>query len=457
MDIEKESTIPSTSINAVSENEENDNILEKMKTFKLNYNFPSIKTLIDKYDEENISKKTSNDISKIISYNMSLTPEKEQDFYSELILNKIKTIKKSNVVMDLPKLPYGKGLSDSEFINLFEKCVDYANYKLDPDQLEKLKQRLLNLEYFIKNVFGLPKILKDLKENALLTLLVTNDNKEQMDNFNLLKVEYSSISPLVEMNFNNSVLNKKELVETFTSYVYIKRYMKVLDKFISDFRKKVPNETKLKDYISNYFNKHEIYFAYLPDNIMAVSIHTGNMYIKSKYIYEYYTEKDKDAQLIIREKIILNIAHELNHVLIREISDIMKENYLLKSKIKDKKLKYKELKFVNKFDNNFHILSIEESGNLFDYYFYNQYYFDDLYNKEAELFFNIKDIKTLSEYKDKLNNIIDEEKKINIDCDLINKFKRLKQEPSRCIKSKILGIEKIEDSNRTKLYDEDDE
>ena len=436
-------------------------ILNKMKSFKNNLEIISIKTLIDKYDEENASKikdnMASNHIQNIISHNMDFTPKVKQDYYSKIIIDKIKTLKKSNIITELPKLPYGKGLSDNKFINLFEKCVKYANYKLDSDKLEKIKNQLLNLELFIQNLFKLPQILKDLKENALLTLLVSNDNREQMDNLNLLKVQYSSIVPLIEMNFKNHELNKKELVEVFTSYVYMQNYMKVLDKFIPNFKKIVPNKNKLKEYIENYFSKHDIYFADLPENLMAVSIHTGNIFLKSKYIYEYYYEKDEGSQLIIRQKIVLNVAHELTHVLLREIYDKMKENFLIKSSIKEKKINLKEIKFVNKFDGNFHILSIEESGNLFDYYFYNEYYFDDLYSKEAELFLNIKNIKTLIEYREKLNEVINEERKITIDYDLVNKFKKIKQEPSRCIKSKILGIEVKKDAKITKLYDEDDE
>lgn len=57
----------------------------------------------------------------------------------------------------------------------------------------------------------------------------------------------------------------------------------------------------------------------------------------------------------------------------------------------------------------------------------------------------MKEIKTLNEYRDKLNEIISEENKITIDCDLVNKFKKLRQEPSRCIKSKIIGIETKKD------------
>ena len=332
-------------------------ILNKIDNFKNSFNIISIKTLIDKYDKENASM-ASKEIEKIISYNMDLIPKDKQDNYSQIILDKIKDLKNSNIEIELPKLPYGKGLTDNDFINLFEKCVEYANYKLDSDKLEKIKHQLLNLEPFIKNLFELPQILKDLKENALLTLLVSNDNREQMDNLNLLKVQYSSICPLIEMNFKNHKLNKKELVETFTSYVYIQNYMKVLDKFIPNFKKIVPNKSKLKEYIKNYFGKHDIYFADLPENIMAVSIHTGNIFVKSKYIYEYYYEKDDDSQLIIRQKIVLNVAHELTHVLLREIYDKIRANFLIKSIIKDKKINTKEIKFVNKFDGNFHILSI---------------------------------------------------------------------------------------------------
>ena len=441
----------------------NQNIYSKIENIQNNFEYLSTKSIIDKYDNENIAiiKNTnSKELENILSHNISITANEYQNIHYKEIINEINNLKNSNIYEKLPVLPYGKRLSDLEFINLFKKCVKYANYKFDYEKLENTKRRLLELIDVIENVFKCPQILKDLKQNALLSILTSADDDEQTDNFNLLKVRYSSLTPLIKMNFNNNELNKKELTEIFCSYVYIKNYMKSLCKFIPNFNKIIPNETILKNYITNYFNNHDIYFCDMQDmdNIMAVTIHTGNMYLKAKYLVEYFEKNNPETQIIIREKIILNIAHELNHNLVREINQEMKNNFFIKSNYKGKKIENNEINFISKFDDtNIHILSVNESGNLFDYYFYDHYYFDDLYDKEAKLFLNIKEIKSLTEYKSKLNNIINEEKVKKPICNPVNKFKKLENKTRRCIKSRIIRVIKDSNASNFKLADEDDE
>ena len=50
-----------------------------------------------------------------------------------------------------------------------------------------------------------------------------------------------------------------------------------------------------------------------------------------------YINDNKEDQLIIRQKIVLNIAYKLNHVLLREMNYDMKKNFLIKSHFKHKK------------------------------------------------------------------------------------------------------------------------
>ena len=114
--------------------------------------------------------------------------------------------------------------------------------------------------------------------------------------------------------------------------------------------------------------------------------------------------KSEESQIIIREKIILNIGHELMNLLLREIDQKMKSNFLIKSKNKDNNKS--ELKFKNKFTNKFHIMNIDESGNYFDFNFFNQYYFDELFEKEARLFLDIKIFKSTKKYNEQLEKII---------------------------------------------------
>ena len=262
---------------------------------------------------------------------------------------------------------------------------------------------------------------------------------------------------LIKLDFENQEINKKELIETFSSCVYITNYIKTLKKFISNFNL---TKTKLEEYINNYFINHDIYFSDFPDRILALSIHTGNIYINAKYLKEYYTEKSEESQIIIREKLILNIAHELNHVLLRETDEKMKKNFLIKSDFKNKKDSNKEdnILYVSKFDpNKSHILNLNESGNVFDHYFFNKFYFNNLFIKEAEFFCNIKNIKSMKEYNKKLNEIINKEKLSQPLNTSVNKFKKLEEEPTRCIKSRILGTKNINSVDECKLSSDSDE
>ena len=428
---------------------------EKIKNIKNKMNCVSVKSAIDKYDSENSSLLKTSD-KNVIDKNVELTPDEYINYYTQTIINQIKSMKKSTKFASLPILPYGAKLSDLQFIKLFKECILFANYNLSKDDHEKIKKRLIDSEYDLNNLFISPQILKDLKENALLTILTSNNKDDQDDNFSILKTQYTSVTPLINLDFENQEINKKELIETFSSYVYLMNYIKTLKKFITNLNL---TQTKLKEYINNYFIKHDIYFSDFPDRILALSIHTGNIYLNGKYLKEYYTEKSKDSQIIIREKLILNIAHELNHVLLREIDEKMKKNFFIKSDFKKKKDSKKEdnILYVSKFDpKKSHILNLNESGNVFDHYFFNKFYFNNLFIKEAEFFYNIKNIKSMKEYNKKLNDIIKKEQLSPPLNTSVNKFKKMEEEPTRCIKSRILGTKNIKNIDECKLSSDSD-
>ena len=128
-------------------------------------------------------------------------------------------------------------------------------------------------------MFENSQILKDLKENALITILTSSDNDDINDSFNLLNVDYSTLTPLINIKFSEKDLNKEDLIKTFCSYVYIKNYMKTIKIFTIN-----NNLTRswLKEYITYFFNEHNIYFYDFPyDNLFAVTIRTGNINIKA--------------------------------------------------------------------------------------------------------------------------------------------------------------------------------
>ena len=76
-----------------------------------------------------------------------------------------------------------------------------------------MKTKLLDSKYLLETLFYYPQITKDLKENALLTILISNNEADQEDNFSILKTQYMTTTPLIKLKFKNHELNKKELIE----------------------------------------------------------------------------------------------------------------------------------------------------------------------------------------------------------------------------------------------------
>ena len=433
---------------------------DKMRNYRNNINYVSFKSLVDKYDNENylfVENNISKEIKQIedtIEKNEMFTPKEKKGDYTKLIIDQIKSMQKTNEAISLPKLPYGEKLSDIQFLELFKECIKYANSNLNESQIENIKKKLLDSKILLETLFDYPQITKDLKENALLTILVSNKEEDQEDNFSILKAQYTTTTPLIQLEFKNHKINKAELIEIFCSHIYIQNYHKTMKIFLSDYNL---SDGQLKKYIEKYFYNHDIYFADFPENILALSIHTGDIFLKGKYLVEYYTENSTDVQLIIREKIILNLGHELNHVIQREIDINMRSNFLIKSDNKKKAKENKNIVYVSKFDSSNYSLNIDESGNVFDYFFFNKYYFDDLYSEEAELFLNIKRFKSISEYYSKLENIINNEKISLPKITSINKFKRIELEPARCIKTRYYGKNIISNAHEFKLLNKIDD
>lgn len=405
---------------------------------------------INSFDDANFKliqeKKFSKEMVDKFIQNADKTPLSQRESLSNELIDLINTMKKSDIYKELPQLPYGKQLTDREFIDLLKECVSYANYKLESENLDVIKNRL-SKEYLpaLKNLFNRGQIVKDIIENALITILTADTEKDQEDNFSLLKVENSTGSPIVSMDFGNKKENRldiQELQDNFCSPIYIKNYQKALKKFFD----KIPSEKKLKEYIRNNLQKYNIYFCDLPADVLAFTIHTGNIYLKGEYLYEYYNENKEDNLLLVREKIILNIGHEIMHLLMREISEEMKKNFLIKSNPLNKS-NNDYIEFKEKFTDQIQQFSTDESGDTFDFLFFNKYYFDDLYLDEAKFFFNIKKYSSLSDYKNNLESIIRNEKirYNNLKPKKVNKFKKLNiVKPRRCIRSTILGVRTAE-------------
>ena len=435
-------------------NEQEDSFDSEIENRILHYNDTTnctkvkidIKTCISNFDKENIKhlkkKKIEKRIRENIYRNTKKTAPEQSDKLGKQVIDIIANMTKSNVITELPSLPYGKHLTDDEFITLLKECVDYANYKFSENEIEIIKKKfLINNKAALEDLFKRGQALKDVIENAMLTILTSNSKLDQEDNFRLLTIERTTATPIIQMNFNNDNkydLNSQELIDTFCSPVYIHNFHTTLKDFLDN----VPSENKLKELIKNHFSKHYIYFCEFPKNILALTIHTGNIYIKDDYLLEYFNETNAESQIIIREKIILNIGHEVIHCLLREISLEMKNNFFIKSNNKNTDIKNQNIEFREKFSTEIQLLDKDESGNALDYNFFNGFYFDELYIKEAEFFCDIKNIDTINDYKTRMIEVLKEEK--NMFPKSVNKFKKLNKEPiRRCIRSRILGTKTL--------------
>ena len=440
----------------IPKNENFLNLFDKYKKFKdkLVYNIP-MKDCIDRYDESNISilKNDSHNLDKMkhdFNTNIDITPEHEQEAYKKEMINIIANMKKSNISKELPSLPFGKALSDQEFLSFLTKCVEYANYHLNQANIEKIKNKLLKDHIdTLENLFSKGKIFKDIIQNALITILTTDDEKDQKDNFDLLNTKFLTATPLIKLDFNNDdayKIDMNELIQIYSSHVYITNFQKTFEDF--NIKKKDVSENILKYHIREYFNNHYIFFCDLPQKIMAATIHTANIYLKAKYLEEYFNNNDKESQIIIREKIILNIGHELAHILLRLINAQMNQNFLLKSNNKNSKSKKALIQFNDKFTQDLHELDLNESGNILDFNMFNKYYFSEIFPEESVFFLNIKNYTSISAYNSELDKIIQNEKKQKLFPQQVNKFKKLNEEPIRwCIRSRIFRTVKNNQSD----------
>ena len=351
---------------------------------------------------------------KIYERNISSTSKEKQEIYWNLFKSITSSTTKKKSECQFPKLPFGKELNDADFLKLLKETLDYASFTQEDSLLKYMNDIFKNIEKYTLNIFKYPKILKELKQDAILSFIIADTKRDKADSLDVLKIKRCTFLPLLELDFIrdhiNYVLNKNELKNIYTSKVIISFYKNNLEKFINDFSTKIKNDEALKEKINSYIDNYNIYFCKLPTHTMALTIFTGNIYLRIDYLQNYFEVKSEqiiceDDLIIIRQKIILNIQHELNHVLIRIIDPEKNANFFLKSN--NHKTKSLLLEFKDKYiKDKFHNFSGQESGNTFDYDFYMGYYFDKLSIKEANFFLDVKTMNSQESYKNNFKSIL---------------------------------------------------
>ena len=122
-DVNEESSFKPIKIK-IPKYEYNLKLFDKYKKFKdgQRYNIP-IKDCIDDYDDYNYKILNNNTINlekmkEDFYENIDITPLAEQEEYKNQMIDIIKNMNKSDIFSELPSLPFGKSLSDREFILL---------------------------------------------------------------------------------------------------------------------------------------------------------------------------------------------------------------------------------------------------------------------------------------------------------------------------------------------------
>ena len=356
---------------------------------------------------KNLNDKEKKNIYEIIKNNIIQTEEKKAKELGENLYNSLISLKKSDISVNMPKLPFSQSLSDEKFIDLINESISYCESDKNCAQISDIIKIFTNQEKNIKELFLRPKLIKDIMQNALLSILVNPYEIKQINNnISYLSLKNISYQPLVNLPFTynniNYDLNKETIIENANSIIPLKCFHKNMKTFINNYKLK---KEELKDIITKYINEHNFYFVLLKEDLQGITFHTGDIFINLKYIREYF-DKDinNNIKIVIREKIILIIFHELNHGLTREIDDSKKQNFLKNSKVKGNKSR---LTFKSVFKNAKYYLSMNVSGNAFDFIFFNGFYVNQIDICIAELYLNIKKFKTFKNYKEDLEKLLE--------------------------------------------------
>ena len=113
---------------------------------------------------------------------------------------------------------------------------------MSSEYIENLKERLKKHKKEIEDLFHKNKLIKDILENALITILSNVEGKieEQNNNFSLLSIDNISVCLLINIPFKyndeNIDLNKKDIINNSTSYISLLSYQDTMKKYIDNYK-----------------------------------------------------------------------------------------------------------------------------------------------------------------------------------------------------------------------------
>ena len=171
-------------------------------------------------------------------------------------------------------------------MDIVKERVKYISSNYDKNYINILKNEFIKYETEIKNIFVNNKLMKDIKENAIISILYLEkyDKKDFDNNFSFLGVQNITTIPLINipMNLtknNDFDLNKKNILNICLSYIPFTCYKNTMNKFINNYNL---NNKELRSHIINYIKLHEFYFCNLKDDIQGINIHTGDIFLNIK-------------------------------------------------------------------------------------------------------------------------------------------------------------------------------
>jgi hypothetical protein len=400
---------------------------------------------------ENSQNKSKSKIQNNNQNNFETKNKNNSKFANEIIteLNKIDNSKKKkqkslykSLYKDVKKIKFkfGAKINNKKLKKFIINAVKHVNSYCKPNQKKVIKQFFCKMvkDNIIKNL-STKKIGNDVIKDLLLAYF-KNKNFGKIEKIDsLFLFDKVSNIPLNEIVVENYKLNKDFLKNAVKKKIIINNYIKVCQNYVQNYNINKCDAEELSKILSDHIDKMNIYFGELLSDICGISIHSGDIIINTKYLNGIYSECSP-IKLECLAAIFLTILHELSHILVRIINDLLlNKNYsksvdlnteknneekkielqepdkLYKSKDEEEKIRITIENIMEKLNRNFKTTKtnkenkenqFNESGEYFD----NNLFYNKNYNiitlSEAQFFLNLENYDyDEPKYKSKLENV----------------------------------------------------